>query len=95
MLCSAPSSPEQLISRLIHDLRQPLGNIGLSSFYIDLMLDEQAGKIHEQIHAIQDQVERASRLLAQAAEEIGRLAPAQSAELESRELTNRATSALT
>jgi signal transduction histidine kinase len=91
---SSSTNPEEFMSRLIHDLRQPIGNIGLSAFYIDLLLGDPGGKVQEQLRAIQAQVERASLVLSEAARELGRLSP-QALGAESLEPTNRATSAVT
>ena len=84
----------EVLARLLHDLRQPIGNIGLSTFYLNMLLGEAGGKVQEQLEAIEQQVERASRMLSEAASELGRLRP-QSATAENLELTNSATSAVT
>jgi signal transduction histidine kinase len=83
---------DQMIARLLHDLRQPIGNIGLGLFYLNLLLGEPGGKLQEQIRALEKQAERASRLIDQAAAELYRR-PAQPAP--SLELTKAATSAVT
>jgi signal transduction histidine kinase len=57
---------------LIHDLRQPLGNIGLCVSYLRLLLESGAGveRVQEQLQAIQDQVDRAALLLDEAGAEV-------------------------
>lgn len=60
---------------LLHDLRQPLGNIGLCVSYLHLLLESGAGveRVEEQLLAIQQQVDRAAELIDGASAEIHRL----------------------
>jgi signal transduction histidine kinase len=60
---------------LIHDLRQPLGNIGLCVSYLRLLLESGASveRVQEQLQAIQDQVDRAALLLDDASAKVHRL----------------------
>ena len=68
----ASDTREQIVARLLHDLSQPLSAIGLSAFYLNILLGEPGGKVREQIAAIERQAERASRLIAEAAAELSR-----------------------
>jgi len=61
---------EDLLNGLVHDLRQPLGNIETSIFYLDLVLDHPSGRVREQLCAMERQVAQAAGLLHRAAEEL-------------------------
>jgi hypothetical protein len=87
-----PEISDQSVARLLHDLRQPICNIGLGLFYLNLLLGEPGGKLQEQIRALEEQADRASRLISQAAAELDRRPTQPAASLE---LTNPATSAVT
>lgn len=63
------SDSEQLLKNLVHDLRQPLGNIETSIY---LLLRTANPQTREQIRIIEHQVERASALLSEAAAELNR-----------------------
>ena len=54
---------EDALAQLLHDLRQPLGNIALSATYLSMILDSADERVQEQIVSIQAQVERLSRML--------------------------------
>jgi len=69
----ATTTSEEIVSSLVHDLRQPLGNIETSVFYLDLILGHPQGRVREQLHSIEQQVAQATRLLHQAADELRRL----------------------
>jgi signal transduction histidine kinase len=88
------NTQEEFLARLLHDLRQPLGNIGLSTFYLNLLLGQSGEKVQGQIQIIEQQVDRASGILAEAAAELVRLRP-QTPAVENLELTKAATSAVT
>jgi hypothetical protein len=64
------ASYEEILNRLVHDLRQPLGNIETSIFYLDLVLDHPSGRIRQQLRTMEHQVAQAARLLHCAAEEL-------------------------
>ena len=57
------SDSEQLLKNLVHDLRQPLGNIETTIY---LLLRTASPQTREQIRIIEHQVERASALLSEA-----------------------------
>lgn len=84
---------EILLKNLVHDMRQPLSTIETSTFYLNLLLGEANDRAHEQLRAIEHQVERAAALLSQAVAELHRLheCPAD----ESRPLTKETTATVT
>jgi signal transduction histidine kinase len=69
MASFAASDPEDLVARLAHDLRQPLGTIETSVFCINLLLDQKHTEVQEQLRIIERQVCHAVRILDQAVEE--------------------------
>jgi signal transduction histidine kinase len=88
------SDTEQLLMNVLHDLRQPLGNIELTAYHLHLILGEPKGKALEQIRTIEAQVERASGILTEAAGALVRLRTQREAS-PSLPLTNAASPALT
>jgi signal transduction histidine kinase len=88
-----PEYSSETVARLLHDLRQPITNIGLSLFYLNLLMGDPGGKVREQLGLIERQVERASDLINQAAADLDR-SRSQPAAV-NLELTNSATSPLT
>ena len=64
-----PSSSEDLVARLAHDLRQPLGIIETSAFCINLILGREHAAVHEQLRIIERQVCDAARILNEAVAE--------------------------
>jgi signal transduction histidine kinase len=67
------TSCEEILANLVHDLRQPLGNIETGVFYLDMVLDHPQGRVREQLVAMERQVAESARLLHFAAEEVRRL----------------------
>ncbi|MGA2271559.1 MAG: hypothetical protein ABSH44_24100 [Bryobacteraceae bacterium] len=63
------SECEELVARLLHDLRQPLGTIGTSAYYMELVLGQEDGPAREQLRLIERQVDLAVRILNEAAAE--------------------------
>jgi signal transduction histidine kinase len=61
---------QEILYGLIHDLRQPLGNMEMSLFYLDRVLDRPSDRVREQMRIMERQVAQASQLLLRAAEEI-------------------------
>jgi signal transduction histidine kinase len=57
---------EELLGNLIHDLRQPLGNIETSAYLLNLITPPDQTAAHAQLLAIERQVNQAARLLAEA-----------------------------
>jgi hypothetical protein len=88
-----PDATRALVTNLIHDLRQPLSNAGLSLSYLKLILkpDERAG---EQLRLIEDQLDDACRLLAQATSELLRTSRQHDGDTAASDRTNSATAAL-
>ena len=72
MTLSEISPSETILADLIHDLRQPLGNIETSAYCLNLITDPAFVRAHEHLRAIEQQVARAAELLAAAAAEIRR-----------------------
>jgi signal transduction histidine kinase len=62
-----------LLKDLVHDLRQPLGTLETSAYYLSLHLENGDPHVREQIAIIQHQVERAAALLNEAVAEWSRL----------------------
>ena len=69
MVSSAASDPEDLVARLAHDLRQPLGTIETSVFCINLLLGKGHIAVEEQLRIIERQVADAVRILNEAVAE--------------------------
>jgi len=84
---------EEILLNAAHDLRQPLGNIELSACYLNLLLGEPGGKVQEQIRNIEQQVDRASRILSEAVAALERLRNQERAG--NLDLTKSATAAVT
>ena len=66
---SAAADPEDLVARLAHDLRQPLGTIETSVFCINLLLGKGHIAVEEQLRIIERQVADAVRILNEAVAE--------------------------
>ena len=90
----ATGTQEEIVTRLLHDLSQPLSAIGLSAFYLNILLGDPGGKVQEQIDAISRQADRASRLIGKAAAQLRQMR-AQPASTESLEPTNAETACVT
>jgi len=94
-----PLSPtarhEDLIANLVHDLRQPLGNIETSVYLLNLVTPPDNARVHAQLHAIECQLGDAARLLTEAAAALSRLRAQRVPEAESMDLTNPATAGVT
>ncbi len=61
--------PEEIVSNLVHDLRQPLANLEIGLLHLSLVLHPAPERIREQLQLLQRQVSQASQLLNRAAEE--------------------------
>ncbi len=66
------NSSEAALANLIHDLRQPLGNIESSVWCLTALELSADPRIREQVGIIERQVEEAERLLTAAAAELTR-----------------------
>jgi signal transduction histidine kinase len=64
---------EELLKNLVHDLRQPLGTIETSAYYLGLLLHDAHPEARDQIRTIEHQVVRAAALLTEAVAELHRL----------------------
>jgi len=71
---------EELLARLVHDLRQPLSTIENSVYYTQLMLGPEQAREREQLRVIEQQVDHAALLLSEAAAELTRLRSQRAAE---------------
>jgi len=94
-------SAEEILHSLVHDLRQPLGNLETSLFYLDLVSTHASSRIREQMLAMERQVNLATQLLHRATEDLHALRSQRlagdggAAGPESLPLTNSATAAVT
>ncbi|HEX3746115.1 MAG TPA: hypothetical protein VHW09_19380 [Bryobacteraceae bacterium] len=61
---------EEILQDLIHDLRQPLGNLETGVFYLNLVLDRPSERLREQMRMMERQVEQAAKLLERASEDL-------------------------
>ena len=91
------SPHEEILHSLIHDLRQPLGNIETSIFYLDLVLDRPSSRVREQLQAMEHQVSVAAELLQQAVNELHALRSQRNSEApaDSFDFTKSATAGVT
>ena len=72
-MCTITRSDEILHS-LVHDLRQPLGNLETSLFFLEMVLDHPSDRVREQMRMMARQVTQAAQLLERASQEL-RVAP--------------------
>ena len=68
-MCTVNQSDEILHS-LVHDLRQPLGNLETSLFYLEMVLDHPSDRVRDQMRIMARQVAQAAALLQRASEEL-------------------------
>jgi len=66
MTLTETSTSEAILTHLVHDLRQPLGNIETSAYCLNLITDPAHARAHEHLRAIEQQVAHAAALLAEA-----------------------------
>jgi nitrogen-specific signal transduction histidine kinase len=85
---------EEILCTLVHSLRQPLGMIETGAYLLTRSLPNVDEATRDQLRSIERQVDRAARLLSEAAEEVVRLR-AQRVVRESRSLTNPETASVT
>jgi signal transduction histidine kinase len=91
---SSRSEAEQILCTLVHSLRQPLGMIETGAYLLTRSLPHVDEAAREQLRSIERQVDRASQLLSEAAEEVVRLR-AQQVTRESLSLTKPETASVT
>jgi hypothetical protein len=94
------TSSEDILHSLVHDLRQPIGNLETSLFYLDLVLEHPSVRVYEQMRTMERQVAQAAQLLDRASEALRALRGQRKADEgagapESLPLTKSATSAVT
>ncbi len=86
---------EEVLRNLVHDLRQPLGTIDYSACCLQLLLAEAGTAVQQQLHLISQQVERAAHLLEDVAARVTHSAAEREGCVESLDLTNSHTAAVT
>jgi len=87
---------DEILHSLVHDLRQPLGNLEASLFYLDMVLEHPSDRVRDQMRLMERQVAHAAQLLARASEDLRVLrSQREGAAAESLPLTNSATAAVT
>ena len=89
------SQPEDLLTTLVHDLRQPLDNIGTSAYILTLITNPDQARAHEQFRAIERQVAQATLLLGQLSAELTRQRCHRAEAAESFDLTKSEIAAVT
>ena len=67
---TSTTTHEEIQTSLIHDLRQPLGNMETSVFYLNLVLDNPSSRVRQQLCIMERQVAQAAQLLHRASEEL-------------------------
>jgi signal transduction histidine kinase len=86
---------EDLVASLVHDLRQPLGNIETIVYLLNMVTPPDDRRVHAQLHAIEGQLRDATRLLTEASATLRRMRPQRVPEAENLDLTNPVTVAVT
>lgn len=86
---------EELLGNLIHDLRQPLGNIETSAYLLNLVTPPDQTAAHAQLLAIERQVNQATCLLAEASAALAGLRAQRVEAIDSFDLTKPVTAAVT
>jgi signal transduction histidine kinase len=95
MSYSNSSALEFLLANLIHDLRQPLGNIENATYHLGSMIGSRDVRVKDHMRIIERQVQNAEALLAAAAAELTRLRAHCQEEAMSMEFTNAASAGVT
>ena len=87
---------DEILHSLVHDLRQPLGNLETSLFILEMVLDDPSDRVREQLRIMARQVAQAAQLLESAGGEL-RYAPdhRETAGSDSLPFTKSATAAVT
>lgn len=91
-------SSDEILHSLVHDLRQPLGNLETGLFLLDMVLDHPSGRVREQMRLMERQMVQAAQLLHHASEELRALGAQRAMDggaAGSLALTNSATAAVT
>lgn len=87
MPLSTVARHEDLLAKLVHDLRQPLGNIETSVYLLNLRTPPDDARVRAQLRAIGTQLADAARMLTEASAALGRLPGQRVAEAENMDLT--------
>jgi signal transduction histidine kinase len=85
---------ETLLRNVLHDLRQPLGVLGVTAYLMNLKMNDGRSLDREQLLCLERQVGRASRIIQQAADDLQRL-HSQEAGANSLDFTNSETAVVT
>lgn len=91
---STDRQAEKILNNVVHDLRQPLGNIEISSYLLHRILHDADGQVCQHLRTIERQIDLASRILSEAVAELGRV-QCQATEAESLAFTKSETAAVT
>lgn len=89
------TNSEKVLTDLVHDLRQPLGTLEYSACYLEMLLGEAQETVQQQLRVIQQQLDRAARLLSDAAASVSAPGSQRAAGDESLCLTNSETASVT
>lgn len=84
------TASETTLANLIHDLRQPLGNIENSTWCLSSLTGQSDSRVRDQIALIERQVQAAEDLLTAAAAELSRVRVQRAEAAVSLEVTNAA-----
>ena len=84
------NASEIALANLIHDLRQPLGNIESSTWCLSSLTGHSDPRVREQVALIERQVQAAENLLTAAAAELSRARVQRAEAAASLEVTNAA-----
>jgi signal transduction histidine kinase len=87
-------SVDKLLKNVVHDIRQPLGNIETSAYLLSLMLRDSDPAVLEHLTLIERQLDKASRILSDATSELSRLRDHRTVEV-SLDFTNSETAVVT
>jgi len=86
---------EDLLADLVHDLRQPLGNIETSVYFLNLVAPPDDARLHAQLHVIERQLGDAARMLTEASAVLRRMRAQRAETSASMDLTNPASAGVT
>ena len=64
------SSYEKILVDLIHDLRQPLGNMEITAWCLDRAADPRSARVQEYMQRMREQLDQAESLLAAASADV-------------------------
>jgi signal transduction histidine kinase len=95
MIISTIARHEDLLAALVHDLRQPLGNIETSVFLLNLLTPPDDARLHAQLHIIECQLRDAARMLTEASTALRGMRAQRVDTVASVDLTNPASAGVT